>query len=205
MTRFAVLASLLALLLAACAPPFSRQPAAERHFYALTATRPQTEQSQGQTVLKVRPFKVSPDFQGKDMVYRLSDARFESDYYNAFFVAPAPALAKQAELWLSRSGLFGHVVDSTSQLTDTYVLEALVNAVYGDFRDKAHPKAVLEIQFFLLKNTGDSYQVAFTGTYDQAVTFSANASEASRLAEAFNDALTRTLTRFEADLRALSR
>lgn len=201
MTRAAILAVLLAML-AACAPPFSRQSALERRFYALTATRAQAEQGRDKTVLKVRPFKVSPDFQGKDMVYRLGDARFESDYYNAFFVAPAPALAKQTELWLSRSGLFGHVVDSTSQLADTYVLEALVNAVYGDFRDKAHPKAVLEIQFFLLQNAGDSYQVAFSGTYGQAVDFSAKASDASRLAEAFNEALANTLARFEADLRA---
>ncbi|GAB6039004.1 hypothetical protein JCM15519_35630 [Fundidesulfovibrio butyratiphilus] len=201
MTRAAVFVLLL-VLSTACTPPFSRQSALERHFYALSVTRPQAEHNQSRTVLKVRPFKVSPDFQGKDMVYRLSDARFESDYYNAFFVAPAPALAKQTELWLSRSGLFGHVVDSTSQLSDTYVLEALVNAVYGDFRDTAHPKAVLEIQFFLLKNTGDTYQVAFSGTYTQSVPFSANMSDASRLAEAYNTALTQTLNRFEADLRA---
>ena len=210
MTRHALLLTLLALLVAGCSAPFAKQPALERHLYAVIAQRPQAAgQADGagplKTVLKVRPFQVSPAYQGKEMVYRLGDTQFETDYYNTFFVAPAPALSQQAEEWLGRSGLFGHVVDSTSQLADTHVLEAVVNAMYGDFRDKAHPKAVLEMQFFVLRNKDERYQVAFSKNYAAAVPFSTEFGDASKLAEAYNTALTQILGELERDLRGMGR
>lgn len=204
MMRPALLLILLAVLAAACAPPFSKPQALERRFYAVTAPRPQaTAPSQAKTVLKVRPFQISPAYQSKEMVYRLGDTQFESDFYNAFFVAPAPALAQQTEEWLGRSGLFGNVVDSTSQLTDTHVLEAVVNAMYGDFRDKTNPKAILEVQFFLLRNKDDRYQMAFAKSYAQAVPFSAAFTNASKLAEAYNTALAQILAELEKDMRGV--
>lgn len=190
-------------LLPACTAPLNR-PAPERRFYSIEAKRPDVTAPapRDATVLKVRPAQISPAYQGKEMVYRLDDVRFESDYYNAFFVQPASALTRQIEQWLGRSGVFGHVVDSTSQVRDAFLLEGMVNALYGDFRDKAAPKAVLEAQFFLLASVNESYQVAFSRSYRQEVPVPAGFKDASGLAEAFNAALAATLKELEKDLRA---
>jgi cholesterol transport system auxiliary component len=193
----------LAAMLAACAPPQLNRPAPERKLYNISAERPEAAAPlKARTALKVRPLQISPAFQGKELVYRLGDTQFESDYYNAFFVQPSQNLTGQTRQWLSRAGLFGNVVDSTSQVQDTHLLEGMVNAFYGDFRDKGAPKAVLEVQFFLVQNQGDNYNVIFEKNYAKAVAFEPQGGDASALALAYNQALAQTLAELEKDLRA---
>jgi cholesterol transport system auxiliary component len=197
----AILALVMLSLAAACTAPLNR-PAPERRFYNITAVRPEVAPpAADKSVLKVRPLQISPAYQGKEMVYRLGETEFESDYYNAFFVQPANNLSQQAEQWLGRAGIFGHVVDSTSQVADTHLLEGMVNALYGDFRDKTNPKAVLEAQFFLLKHKNDTYSVATSRSYRREVPFPAGSRDASPLAAAYNKALAEILGELEKDLR----
>lgn len=196
------LALILLAIAAGCASPLSR-PAVERYMYNITAQRADiASHPQDKTVLKIRPLQISPAYQGKELVYRLGEVEFESDYYNVFFVQPANNLSQQVEQWLGKAGIFSHVVDSTSQVADTHLLEGLVNSLYGDFRDRAHPKAVLEVQFFLLKNNkNENYSVAFSKTYKKAVPFSAGFKDAGVLVTAYNQALAEVLTELEKDLR----
>ena len=197
-----VLALTLLALAAGCASSLSR-PAVERHLYNITAQRADmAPPPQDKTVLKVRPMQISPAYQGKELVYRLGEVEFESDYYNVFFVQPASNLSQQVEQWLGKAGIFSHVVDSTSQVSDTHLLEGLVNAMYGDFRDRADPKAVLEVQFFLLKNKNENYSVTFSRTYKKAVPFSSGFKDAGVLVAAYNRALAEVLAELEQDLRA---
>jgi len=200
------IAALLAIavlgLLAGCASPLNR-PAPERRYYNIAVNRPEmAPPAQDKTVLKVRPLQISPAYQGKDMVYRLDETRFEPDYYNAFFVQPANNLSQQVEQWLGRAGIFGHVVDSTSQVTDTHLLEGMVNALYGDFRDPAAPKAVLEMQFFLLKNKTENYAVIFSKSYRKEVPVPAGLKDAGGLAAGYATALGQVLAELEKDLLA---
>lgn len=203
--RALVLAGLclaLAGLVSACASPLSR-PAPERRLYNITAARAEAlPPARDKSVLKVRPLQISPAYQGKEMVYRLGEVEFEGDYYNAFFVQPAQNLTQQAEQWMARSGLFANVVDSTSQVMDTHLLEGMVNALYGDFRDRAAPKAVLEAQFFLLKNQNEKYSVVFSKTYTVAVPIPAQFKDATGLAQGYNQALAKMLGELEVDLKA---
>jgi cholesterol transport system auxiliary component len=198
----AILALVLLAQFAGCAPSLSR-PAVERRFYNITAQRTDVAApQQDKTVLKVRPLQISPAYQGKELVYRLGEVEFESDYYNVLFVQPSSNLSQQVEQWLGRAGVFSHVVDSTSQVADTHLLEGLVNALYGDFRDRANPKAVLEVQFFLLKNNkNENYSVAFSKSYKKAVPFSAGFKDAGVLVAAYNQALAEVLADLEMDLR----
>lgn len=200
----ALLALLACLFLAAaCSPSPLNRPAPERRLYNIAAVRPQAAPPAGdKSVLKVRPLQISPAYQGKEMVYRLDETQYEQDYYNAFFVQPALNLTQQASQWLGRAGLFGNVVDSTSQVQDTHLLEGMVNALYGDFRDRASPKAVLEAQFFLLRNVKENYAVALSRSYRKEVPFASGFKDASGLAEAYNKALAELLGELEADLRA---
>lgn len=199
--RTLALAITAAALLSACVASPLNRPAPERRLYNISAQRQETAApAADKTVLKVRPLQVSPAYQGKEMVYRLGEVQFEQDYYNAFFVQPAQNLTQQTQQWLARSGIFSNVVDSTSQVMDTHLLEGMVNALYGDFRDQGAPKAVLEVQFFLLKNRNDNYTVAFSKSYAKSVPFSPGFKDASGLAEACNKALTEVLTELEKDL-----
>ena len=194
----------LAAVLSGCGASPLNRPAPERKLYNISAQRPDAATPpRDNTVLKVRPLQISPAYQGKEMVYRLGDTAYEQDYYNSFFVQPAQNLTQQAQQWLSRAGIFSSVVDSTSQVMDTHLLEGMVNALYGDFRDRSAPVAVLEAQFFLLKNKSDNYTVAFSKSYSKAVPFSAGFKDASGLAEAYNKALAEVLAELERDLRAV--
>ncbi|KAF0232699.1 MAG: hypothetical protein FD177_2296 [Desulfovibrionaceae bacterium] len=198
-----LLAVLALCLLGACATPLSR-PAPERKLYNITAQRLESlPAATDKSVLKVRPLQVSPAYQSKEMAYRLGETEFESDYYNSFFVQPAQNLTQLTEQWIGRTGIFSNVVDSTSQVMDTHLLEGMVNALYGDYRDRAAPKAVLEVQFFLLKNRNETYGVVFSKSYRKAVPFTAGGKDASPLAAAYNQALTEILVELEQDLRGV--
>jgi len=199
----ALLAVLTLCLLGACTAPLSR-PAPERKLYNITAQRLELlPAATDKSVLKVRPLQVSPAYQGKEMVYRLGETEFESDYYNSFFVQPAQNMTQLTEQWLGRAGIFSNVVDSTSQVMDTHLLEGMVNALYGDYRDRSAPKAVLEVQFFLLKNKNETYGVAFSRSYHKAVPFASGGKDAAPLAAAYNQALAEILGELEKDLRGV--
>jgi len=196
-----ILCSALAALAACAASPLTRS-APERRLFNIAAQRPEAAPApRANTVLKVRPLQINPAFQGKEMVYRLEGSRYDSDYYNTFFTQPAQNLTGQVRQWLGRAGLFGNVVDSTSQVADTHLLEGMVNSLYGDFTDKNAPKAVLEAQFFLVANKGDAYTVLFEKDYARAVAFQPGGGDASALAQAYNQALAGMLAELEKDVR----
>ncbi|WP_243310644.1 ABC-type transport auxiliary lipoprotein family protein [Fundidesulfovibrio agrisoli] len=198
----ALILCLAAATLAACAASPLSRPAPDRRLFNISAQRPETAPApKASTVLKVRPLQINPAFQGKEMVYRLGDSRFDSDYYNTFFTQPAQNLTGQARQWLGRAGLFGNVVDSTSQVADTHLLEGMVNALYGDFTDQGAPKAVLEIQFFLVSNKGEAYTVLFEKDYSRTVAFQPGGNDAAALARAYNTALAEILAELEGDIR----
>ncbi|WP_243439109.1 ABC-type transport auxiliary lipoprotein family protein [Fundidesulfovibrio soli] len=202
----ALILCLAAATLAACASPPLSRPAPDRRLFNISAQRPEAAPAPknaplAATVLKVRPLQINPAFQGKEMVYRLGDSRFDSDYYNTFFTQPAQNLTGQVRQWLARAGLFGNVVDSTSQVADTHLLEGMVNALYGDFTDKGAPKAVMEAQFFLVANKGDAYTVLFEKDYSRVVAFQPGGGDAAALAQAYNKALAEILAELEADIR----
>ena len=202
----ALILCLAAATLAACAASPLSRPAPDRRLFNISAQRPEAAPAPkaaplAATVLKVRPLQINPAFQGKELVYRLDGSRFDSDYYNTFFTQPAQNLTGQVRQWLGRAGLFGNVVDSTSQVADTHLLEGMVNALYGDFTDKAAPKAVLEIQFFLVSNKGEAYTVLFQKDYSRTVAFQPGGSDAAALAQAYNTALAEILAELEGDIR----
>lgn len=128
-------------------------PAAERRFYALSVERPGPSKEAGVGVLKVRRFQASRSYEGAEFVYRAAEAAVESDFYHAFFTPPATQVTDAARRWMSRSGLFAHVVDAASVAPETHLLEGHVAALYADLRGE--PKAVVELQLTLLTAAGE--------------------------------------------------
>lgn len=175
----------------------------EKHFFVLSASRSEgLSLSKSDAVLKIRRFRVSPRFEGKGFVYRKGNLNYVSDFYNEFFISPASMIAEEVDKWLKGSGLFQYVMSSSSPVEPTVELEGVINALYGDYRDINIPKAVLEMQFLLIRNVSSRPVIVFQKTYHEETLIKGNSSDA--LAAGWNLALEHILTQFETNLKDLN-
>jgi cholesterol transport system auxiliary component len=152
------------------------------------------------TMLKIKLFRVSPQYEGKGLVYRYDRERVEADFYEEFFVPPSPMVTECVRCWFAEAGLFGNVVDMSSPVLVTHLLEGSVKAMYADLRTTP-PSVVLEMQFFLLDETGDTATIAYQKSFSQTVPIK-DASGPAIIA-GLNQALATILTTVEADLRPI--
>ena len=149
--------------------------------------------------LQIASARVSPRYADKNFVYRRSDARFESDFYNEFLISPGVLLAEELRQRLSQSGLFKFVVGSVNAIAPTHTLETVVNTLYGDFRDLGAPKAVMEIEFFL-NQEGSPSGIAFHKRYYESIPLEGRNPEA--LVQGWNRALEAISGSLVSDLKA---
>lgn len=156
----------------------------------------------GVGILEVVEARVSPRYAERSFIYRTSEARYETDFYNQFLVAPASLISEEIHKALAQSHIFRHVIRSSSQLQPTHVLESGVSAFYGDFREIDAPKAVLEIEFFLSREAAGRSEIVLEKRYSQSVQLRARSPEA--LVKGWNQALESILASFAADLRAVN-
>ncbi len=173
----------------------------DQHYFVLEVQRdvnPAKPARDG--VLEVADVRVSPRYSEKGFVYRTSEARYESDFYNQFLVAPASIITEELRKGLAQSQVFRHVIGASNQLQPTHVLEAAVSALYGDFRDGVAPKAVLEMEFFLSKNSDGRSEVVMEKRYARSVNLDRRSPEA--LVRGWNRALEETLAALVADLNS---
>ena len=172
----------------------------EKRYFILDASRDENISSPDTgKAITVRRFRVSHKYEGKGLVYRLEELSYESDFYNEFFIAPASMFTEEIRKQLAGSGLFKHVVAPSSLLDSTYILEGAVTALYGDYRVSTAPKAILEMQFFLLQETAASPKIIFQSQYHKEEPLNGNTPDA--LVKSWNSALNQILTGFETDLK----
>lgn len=173
------------------------RPAPLKNSYLLNAAREGAAQPTAfPGALRVNRFTVAQSFNGRAMVYRADDQRFEVDFYNEFLALPATMMTERATSWLSAARLFEAVVPMTSGLDTHFLLEAEVTDFYGDFRQAADPKAVLAARFYLAR------EGAGRVLYERAITRSVPiaGTGATHLVRGLEQALSQTLTELEADL-----
>ena len=154
----------------------------------------------GNGVLQIANIRVSPRYEDKGFVYRTSGSSYESDFYNQFLVSPAALLGEELRKGLAQSQIFRHVINSSSQLEPTHVLEGVVDALYGDFRDPGAPKAVLEMEFFLRKESASKADIVAAKRYAKSVAVTGRSPEA--LVKGWNEALEAILSALVADLKS---
>ncbi len=152
--------------------------------------------------VEISRFNVSPGSEGKEFIYRTGELSYESDFYNQFFRPPGAMLTEVAGRWLNDAHLFEDVFGSVTQADADYFMEANVVRLYGDFRSS--PKAVMEIQFVLLKYAPDSSyddntKVVLGKNYSSEIPIQSTAPGA--LMQGWNTALGEILNAFLADLK----
>ena len=173
----------------------------DQHYFVIEVKRnvdPPTTSGNG--VVEVAEVLISPRYTEKSFVYRTSEARYESDFYNLFLVAPSALMTEEIRKGLAQSHVFRHVIGSSNQLQPTHVLQAAVSGLYGDFRDGSAPKAVLEMEFFLTKEADGRSQIIMEKSYAKTVDVSRRSPEA--LVQGWSRALEEILSALVTDLKS---
>lgn len=177
---------------------------ANSRFYLLQTPREAaaTPTEDGKAILAVPRFSIDAPYSGRGLVYRLDEYRYESDAYNEFLISPAVMITDKTRDWLADSGLFSQVLSSGSGADATHRMEANITALYGDFRDKDTPKAVVEIRFFLLRLARrGGPEIVFAKPYAAVVEI--GTSDPEGVIAGFDRCLRTILTELEKDLAGM--
>lgn len=192
----ATLALALALQACAVAPntPVKRS-------YLLEASRAPSQDAPAHGgTLYVAVLRVAEPFAGKGMVYRFDEYRYEADFYNEFFVAPRDIVTQRVLQWLQSANLFASVRPAAGGGRRRELqLDGLVTEMYGDLRDPQQARAVLEVQFYVSRDTRAGSEVLFAQQLSQSVPIP-DASPDS-LAAGLSEALQGILAQLEQQLR----
>jgi hypothetical protein len=141
----------------------------ERTYYLFEVSEPSNPLTPVQgTTVEVKRFSISPGNEGKEFVYRTTDIQYLSDFYNQFFRPPSVILTEAVTQWLDQAQVFEDVLNPVSQALPIYFIEGNVVELYGDYRNQSAAKAVMKIQFYLLKTSdlGDQPNIVFGKTYE---------------------------------------
>ncbi|MDD4932323.1 MAG: ABC-type transport auxiliary lipoprotein family protein [Methylacidiphilaceae bacterium] len=140
----------LCLPLLGCVSRPSRLPS-ETFAFAPSAGSP-SKVADPQPILVLRSVRVVPAFSGQDFVYRATDYRYERDPYAHFLASPDLLVRSTLSDSLLNSGLFRVVAAGESALMTHSFAEISVRELYGDFRPRRVPAAVLSMRFLLIQS-----------------------------------------------------
>jgi uncharacterized lipoprotein YmbA len=141
----------MAFVLSACSLP-TRAPIAPTSWMVAPERVGQPRQARTHYWLKIGPVAVAPPFDGKSLVYRLGDTRYEKDFYNIYTSIPAEMIGNAERRWINQSNIFSAALGQGNSYFPYYILQATVNEFYGDYRIK--PEAVVSIEFLLSYTNG---------------------------------------------------
>ncbi|WP_018880300.1 membrane integrity-associated transporter subunit PqiC [Thioalkalivibrio sp. ALE9] len=158
MTRWSVAALLLiAWTLGGCTLIPERE-AVDRSWFLLELPAEPAPRMAGDAeplAVELGSVRVAPAYSGKGLVYRLGDHRYESDYYNEWFLRPAEQFEQLLRERWTRNGtaieLVDNAADAWAEGRPAVQLHILVTALYGDL-DAAHLEALSAV------DTGEAVQ-----------------------------------------------
>lgn len=106
-------------------------------------------------VLSLRRLMVAAPFAGQSFVYRTGESSYEPDPYAQFLVPPADSLAEPVLSGFRRAGVFSAVAENGSAIKADTRVEVSVSQLYGDFRNRSAPAAVLAMRFVFLADDNE--------------------------------------------------
>lgn len=143
--KFATLAFIIAVLNACSLPT---RPALETSSWMVVPERNGAPfKPRSDLWLKMGSVTTTSPFDGKSFVYRLSDQRYEKDFYNVYSVLPNEMIGSATRQWLNHAQIFSMTVGQGNSFFPYYILQTSVEEFYGDYR--VRPEAVVTIEFFL--------------------------------------------------------
>ena len=186
----------VALSLTACSLP-SRAPVTPTSWMVSPERTGLPRQARTDFWLKVGAVSVAAPYDGKSLVYRLGDQRFEKDFYSVYTTLPAEMISNAERRWINQSGIFSAAVGQSNTLFPYYTLQASVNEFYGDYR--VRPEAVVSIEFFLtFESGGRSNPMIGSNRYTKRIALKDNTPEALVLGQ--QQALAEILKEYEVAL-----
>ena len=185
----------LVCALSACAPT---KPSADTTTWLIApkrlgeARKPNTD-----FWLKMGAVSVNGPFDSKSMVYRLSDQRYEKDFYSGYVSTPAEMIGNATRQWISDANIFRATLNQSNTFFPYYTLQASVTEFYGDYRSQGD--AVVSMEFYLtMLSSGSQNPILMTNRYTQRVPLKDNRPES--LANGLQQAMAGILQRYENDL-----
>jgi len=136
----------VALSLTACSLP-SRAPVTPTSWMVSPERTGVPRQARTDFWLKVGVVSVAAPYDGKSLVYRLGDQRYEKDFYNIYSTIPSEMIGNAERQWLNNANIFAAAVGQGNSFFPYYTLQTSVNEFYGDYR--VRPEAVVSVEFFL--------------------------------------------------------
>jgi cholesterol transport system auxiliary component len=152
----------------------------------------------GDRVLGIRSLQIAAPFEGRSLVYRTGEFSYVRDPYAEFLGPPAEELLAPMRGWLRDSGNFIALTEAGSALKPNTLAEISVSQMFGDFRQPAHPMAVLTVRFvFFDASNGVPAKVILQQEYSRSIPVSAP--NAAALMDGWNRALAEILTEVSSD------
>ena len=147
--------------------------------------------------LRMGAVSVTTPFDGKSLVYRLGDNRYEKDFYNVYAALPNEMVSNATRQWMNQANIFSMTVGQGTSFFPFYTLQASVEEFYGDYR--VRPEAVVTVEFFLTVTTaGIEKPLIGSNRYTKRVTLANNTPAA--LVQGEQEALAEILKLYEVQL-----
>lgn len=187
---------LIVTALSACSLP--NRPALETSSWMVAPERTGTPyKPRSDLWLKMGSASTTPPFDGKSLVYRLGDQRYEKDFYNTYSALPNEMVSNATRQWLNNAQIFAMTVGQGNSFFPYYILQTSIEEFYGDYR--VRPEAVVTIEFFLTATDPQKRNpVIGKNRYTKRVTLKDNTPLALVLGQ--QEALAQILKEYEAAL-----
>jgi cholesterol transport system auxiliary component len=191
--------TLIVVLLAGCSA-LTREAPVRQTFLLETPPLSAVERPQP-GALRVGNINVAAPFRGKAFVYRMSELRFETDFYVEFLVPPAAMLTEQTARALDRAKPFARIAGPGATADAEWVLDGFVSALYADAREAGKPAAELAVTYYLTPAGGAQQTPIWSHDYRQHVPM--RDASANAYAEALNKAFADIIAELARDLAAV--
>ena len=148
--------------------------------------------------LRMGNVRVAAAFASSALIYRFDDVHYVSDPYHAFMVSPGEMLGSRIAAWLDQVGPFRAVAQPGTAQPASYVLEASVTELYGDFRKGQPPAAVMAMQLAVIDQSSARPKLVYGRSLSRRIELSAASPEA--LVHGYGAALADTLAQVVVEL-----
>lgn len=119
--------------LAGCGSLLGKEAYVPRHDWPLAPPPPAAAAARRpRGVVLVRDFQVGPALDGRALLTLEPDGTLHRSYYNLWAVPPAQAVTASLTNWLQASGAFTAVVSSGSALSETLIVEGMLDTLLAD-------------------------------------------------------------------------